>query len=70
MANPFYERYGQNNQNGSKGDLFSALAELKARVKDPNQAIQQMLASGQVTQAQYNAAVQKAQQLQEMLGRK
>jgi len=34
---------------------------------DPQQQIQQMLNSGKVTQAQYNAAVQKAQQLQRLL---
>lgn len=34
---------------------------------DPRQQIQQMLNSGKVSQAQYNAAVQKAQQLQRLL---
>lgn len=34
---------------------------------DPRQQIQQMLNSGQVTQEQYNNAVQMAQQLQRML---
>ncbi len=34
---------------------------------NPQQQIQQMLNSGKVSQAQYNAAVQKAQMLQNML---
>ena len=34
---------------------------------DPRQQIQQMLNSGQISQAQYNQAVQMAQQLQSML---
>jgi len=34
---------------------------------NPQQQIQQMLNSGKVSQAQYNAAVQKAQQLQRLL---
>lgn len=34
---------------------------------NPQQQIQQMLNSGKVSQAQYNAAVQKAQMLQKML---
>lgn len=34
---------------------------------DPRQQIQQMLNSGQVSQEQYNHAVQVAQQLQQML---
>jgi len=36
---------------------------------DPRQQIQQMLNSGQISQAQYNQAVQQAQMLQKMLGR-
>lgn len=34
---------------------------------DPRAQIQQMLNSGQISQAQYNQAVQMAQQLQQML---
>ena len=34
---------------------------------DPKTQIQQMLNSGQITQSQYNQAVQMAQQLQSML---
>ena len=37
---------------------------------DPRQQVQQMLNSGRVSQAQYNQAVQMAQQLQRMLGGK
>ena len=35
---------------------------------DPRQKVQEMLNSGRVTQAQYNQAVQMAQQLQKMMG--
>jgi hypothetical protein len=35
---------------------------------DPRQQIQEMLNSGRITQEQYNAAVQRAQMLQKMLG--
>ena len=34
---------------------------------NPQQQIQQMLQSGQITQQQYNSAVQMAQQLQQFL---
>lgn len=34
---------------------------------DPKQQIQQMLNNGQITQAQYDQAVQTARQLQQML---
>ena len=35
---------------------------------DPRQQVQQMLNSGKVSQAQYNQAVQVAQQIQRMIG--
>lgn len=35
---------------------------------DPKQQVQQLLNSGKVSQQQYNAAVQQAQQLARMLG--
>ena len=35
---------------------------------DPKQQVQQMLNSGKVSQAQYNQAVQMANQLQRMMG--
>lgn len=35
---------------------------------DPQQKIQQMLNSGQISQQQYNAAVQKANMLKSILG--
>lgn len=35
---------------------------------DPKQKVQEMLNSGRVSQAQYNQAVQMAQQLQKMIG--
>lgn len=35
---------------------------------DPRQQIQQMMQSGKISQAQYNQAVQMAQQLQRMFG--
>ena len=34
---------------------------------DPKQQVQQMLSSGQITQAQYDEAVKKAQMLQSLL---
>ena len=36
---------------------------------DPRQKVQELLNSGKVSQAQYNNAVQMAQQLQRMMGR-
>lgn len=64
MSNPIYQAMiPQNN-------LLQQLNQLKQRFKgDPMEHIQRMLNSGQVSQAQYNAAVQRAQQLQRFFGR-
>ena len=47
--------------------FMQQLNQLKSRGGDPNQMIQEMLNSGRVSQAQYDAAVKRAQQIQEML---
>lgn len=49
------------------GSFMNSLNQLKAKGGDPNQMIQEMLNSGKVTQNQYNAAVQRAQEIQKML---
>ena len=48
-------------------NFLQQLNDLKAKGGDPNQMIQEMLNSGKVTQAQYNMAVQRAQQIMQML---
>lgn len=62
MNNPLYNQYGFNQNN-----FIQSLQKLKSQGGDPNQMIQSMLSSGRVTQAQYNQAVQKAQQIQQMV---
>lgn len=54
QQNNFLQRFNQFRQN------FSG---------NPQQQIQQMLNSGQITQEQYNRAVQQAQNIMRMLGR-
>lgn len=70
MANPLFNQYGPMNQiNQIQTSLQSSINQLKSNgIVDPNQKIQEMLNSGQVTQQQYNNAVHKAQQLQQLLG--
>ena len=48
-------------------NFMNQLNELKAKGGDPNKMIQDMLNSGRITQAQYNMAVQRAQQIMQML---
>ena len=60
MSNPIYE---QMNMNG----FMQRLNQLKQQGGDPNAIVQNMLRSGKVSQAQYNDAVQKANQIVKML---
>jgi hypothetical protein len=64
--NPLYQ---QMNQGGN--DIVSRFRQFRQMFKgDPQQQVQQLLNSGRVSQDQYNAAVQKAQQLSRLLGMK
>ncbi len=61
MTNPMFQQYGFDRNN-----FMQSLQQLKSQGGDPNAMIQSLLNSGKVTQAQYNNAVQKAQQIQQM----
>lgn len=51
--------------------LMQRVQQLKSQFKgDPNQQIQQMLNSGKITQADYDRAVQRANELKKMFGMK
>ena len=51
--------------------LMQRVQQLKSQFKgDPNQQIQQMLNSGKITQADYDRAVQRANELKQMFGMK
>lgn len=66
--NPLYQQ--MNKQNGTKS-FEQQFQSFKNNFQgDPKQVIQNMLNSGKVSQAQYNAAVQKANQLARMMGMK
>jgi hypothetical protein len=53
---------------GGNNNFMQALMNLKRSFNgDPQEKIQELLNSGKVTQAQYNAAVQKAQTIQQMM---
>lgn len=61
MSNPLFNTYGNNN-------IIQKFMQFKNSYNgDPKQQIQQMLNSGQLTQEQYNQAVEKANQLQMLL---
>ena len=61
--NPLYQQMSQSN------DIISRFRQFQQTFKgNPQEQVQQLLNSGRITQAQYNAAVQQAQALQKMLG--
>lgn len=64
MANPIF-----NQMNGGNGtnNIMQRVQQLKQQMGgDPNQHIQNLLNSGKITQAQYDRAVQMANQLRGM----
>ena len=63
--NPLYNDMKPGNQN----NLIQRFQQFRQNFKgDPQQQVQQLLNSGKVSQAQYNQAVQIAQQFQRMFG--
>lgn len=60
--NPLYQQMGQKS-------IIQRFNQFKQSFSgDPKQQVQQLLNSGRISQDQYNAAVQKANQLAQMLG--
>lgn len=72
MANPLYESMMKNQQQSNPlanmNQFMQNLQKLKSSGINPNEKIQQMLNSGQITQEQYNQAVAKAQQISKFFG--
>ena len=67
--NPLFQQIAPQTQMNGMGNLMQRFQQFQQMFRgDPRQQIQQMLNSGKVSQAQYNNAVQMAQQLQKMMG--
>lgn len=65
MMNSLYQQ-----MNGGGGNIFQQIAQLKQRMGgDPNKHIQDLLNSGRITQADYDRAVKRAEELRRMLGK-
>lgn len=69
MSNPLYNLLGNQMPNlGRMGNIIQQFQQFKNTFQgDPKQQVQMLLNSGKVSQAQYNQAVQMAQQLQKMM---
>jgi DNA repair protein RadC len=67
MSNPLYTQMGGGMPMGN--NILQRFQQFQQMFRgDPKQQVQQMLNSGKVSQAQYNQAVQMANQLQRMMG--
>ena len=67
MSNPIFNALGGGQMNGMMG-MIQQFQQFRQNFQgDPRQQVQQLLNSGKITQAQYNQAVQMAQQLQRAL---
>ena len=61
--NPLYNQYGNEN------NFLKQFSDFKRQFQgNPQEAVQQLLNSGRISQEQYNQAVQKANALRKMLG--
>lgn len=57
------------NQNNPYNNFMKQFNEFKKTINgNPQEQIQQLMNSGKITQAQYNAAVQKANMIKNMFG--
>ena len=69
--NPLFNLLQGNPQSTMQNGILGRFKAFQSQFKgDPREKIQQMLNTGQITQAQYNDAVQKANSLMQMLGGK
>ena len=71
MANPLFEQMGGGQMPGPMGQfqqMMSAFQQFKANFQgDPQQEVQRLLNSGQMSQQQYNELQQRAMQLSRMM---
>ena len=67
MSNPLFAMMGGAAQGNNP--MLQRFAQFQKMFRgDPKEQVQQLLNSGRVSQAQYNQAVQTAQQMARMLG--
>ncbi len=64
MSNPLYQALGGYQNAGNTNEMIRAFEEFRRNFRgDPKQTVQNLLNSGQLTQAQFNQLAQEANQL-------
>lgn len=70
MANPLFQQMGCGQMPGQIGQIMNAFNQFKQSYQgDPQQEVQRLLNTGQMTQEQYNRMQQMASYLSRMTGR-
>ena len=73
MPNPLFQQLGGGQLPGAMGQMEQMMhqfQQFKANFKgDPQQEVQRLIKSGQMTQVQYNQLAQMAQAMSRMMGR-
>lgn len=70
MASNLFTSMPPTNNLGGMGNIVQQFQQFRKAFRgDPREQVQAMLNSGQITQEQYNRAVQMANQLQQMIGK-
>lgn len=64
MSNPLYNTFGRQTQRNGANDILAEINNFRATFKgDPREKVQELLNSGQMTQAQFNQLAQMANQI-------
>lgn len=66
MSNPLYNALGGSQQNNMMAQFQRFMRQMQG--KNPHEEINKLLQSGKISQQQLNAAQQKAQEMQQMMG--
>lgn len=71
MSNPLFDRFGKQNQNGGPfSNLIGQFNAFRSTFQgDPQQKVQELLNSGQMTQEQFNQLSSMAQDFQKFIGK-
>lgn len=66
MSNPLYNALGGSHQNNMMAQFQRFMQQMQG--KNPHEEINKLLQSGKISQQQLNAAQQKAQEMQQLMG--
>lgn len=71
MANPLYNQYSNNSNNNGISNIIEQAKELKKNLNgNPQQIVQNLLNSGQMSQSQFNQLMPIAQQIANAMNNK